>query len=1281
MKQQTVEQIIEMIRKNDSLSSMEKDELVHSLEVLTKYNVDLNQDERVKQLLTEGFQLVKEDDGKNREDKLLEKYGLTPDSTKEEIESVRDSIIDQLYTQLKATKYIDRAKSFKGEIARVNTEFDLILSRLDKRTHSGDLSKREVRQEKADVLADLTKFVNQLSEFAVETEKEDEIEDIKNDAFNYVYEGMSDDEIKSAQDDLNSHPINYASYGNNNKEYLEPVEYFPNTNIRKPRAQGPFESTEHYNSFLAEYYSRYDFSNPQPTPIEETTKFYADKYSYVKDEIQDYFDDVRKALANLRWFYNYSINTISENDKDIEFYKGKVANGTNTDEFNKYIDEANATNEALSEFISEYDEKLDSVNTILGSIYNEPSLVGDTSITIELTRTGDELTATVAPLVTLVDDENRKKYANYEVENDKKIPYEEYTFTLSNVTNKDLDDMLLEFVTNISEEGYTDIDIDTFRNSNVELIVDGEELVTPFEDFGLNALKALGLKDEKNFVERSTYKNDQKILKLIDAHKGIESDLEDRVERVEEEKEVFQGEIGEGMPTPEEQFKQATGEELDADKYEVKYDGATNEENDESYTPFTVVEKDIEEPQQEIPVEVPELREDAIHEWDPRLTEEQILDAISRDIYEPVGPEYEQFLSEIGLAPIVQEEPKEETSKFDLPLEGGMREATGEAHGPENDIQDYQYDFDNQVDVTDEANEAEVDESLIEENTEEPIEEASQTFADAEPLGLPLLDDEEEAEEVQTPEEVVEENYDTAPEENEEKVEDDGIEEDLPIEEPTEEEPEELNFDEELADDIDFDAFEGEDEFADYHSFEDETEADHYIEDEGYESIKSPVRNKLGELDDTPLTQEELHNYYKVTAVRRPKNFTKTIAAGVVGGALALFGILATNPIVTVGGLAVLSATAVANRKNLFRAVQKVKLKIIAKKNGARVLFGRDGIKMINADGERLTKEKARNIQDDIDRLINSRIDPELVPEVKLKNLEDAFIIGDDEDAYYTSTDNEDYLYKFYTGPRLTTKFESVGPDLDMFDDEEEEEVKEEVVEEPVQEEQAEEENVNQDLSEGEMESEEEQTPDDTKPFDEDYSEAALDFDPFEDEEVVDLEIKEPVQEETTSESTESEIDEIPEDTLWDNITKHNEETYKVDIDPYERNLADTLLILNRELDGHIKEDSEGLYIECDHPEKLALPEGYEYINGVGISNIDSNPERVVTIDVVNRIQYAQETPEVSEEVIESIISKYGNILGGINTEDIPNYFANESEYSYDEIAAAIDKYQSGRTK
>ena len=452
-----------------------------------------------------------------------------------------------------------------------------------------------------------------------------------------------------------------------------------------------------------------------------------------------------------------------------------------------------------------------------------------------------------------------------------------------------------------------------------------------------------------------------------------------------------------------------------------------------------------------------------------------------------------------------------------------------------------------------------------------------------------------------------------------------------------------------------------------------------YDEDEGYSDIEEPKKKlRLGELEDQTFTQEELHNFYKVTAVRKPKNFAKTVAAGIVGGAMALFGVLATHPLVAVGGSIALVGDVIANWKNVYRAIQKLKLKFIAKKNGARVLFGREGIKMINADGEELDREKAEDIQDDIDKLINSRFDPKYVPQVTLSNLEDSFIRQDDDEAYYTSSDIEDGLYKFYTEPRLTTKsskFESVGPKIDLMahDDEEKEKETEEAVEEPV-------EVPTEEAVEEPVEVPAEEAVEEKTDFANDYSENALDFDPFEDEDdVEDLVINEPVQEETQEAPASEAEEEIPEDVLFDNIVKNNNR-YAVEVDPYQRSLAEKLLILNHDLDGHIKEDSEGLFIECDNPEALVLPEGYEYIKGVGISNLDSNPDRIVTIDVVSKINYDQEN-NISQEVIDSIIAKYGDTLRGLNPEDIPTYFSNESEYSFDEIEAAINAYQAGKTK
>lgn len=52
--------------------------------------------------------------------------------------------------------------------------------------------------------------------------------------------------------------------------------------------------------------------------------------------------------------------------------------------------------------------------------------------------------------------------------------------------------------------------------------------------------------------------------------------------------------------------------------------------------------------------------------WHPKLTQEQIVYALEKDIYEPNGPEYNQFLMEMGLKPL--EEEKEIITPYPTPI-------------------------------------------------------------------------------------------------------------------------------------------------------------------------------------------------------------------------------------------------------------------------------------------------------------------------------------------------------------------------------------------------------------------------------------------------------------------------------------------------------------------------------------------------------------------------------------------------------------------------------------
>ena len=129
------------------------------------------------------------------------------------------------------------------------------------------------------------------------------------------------------------------------------------------------------------------------------------------------------------------------------------------------------------------------------------------------------------------------------------------------------------------------------------------------------------------------------------------------------------GEYGPGISRESEvlrvldDYERSTGRKLQEGEYEIKDDGAIDDGYDAPINRFSVVLKDVpekteepveetsgeeaEEPvQEEVKDENPNRRE---IRWASGLTEEQILDAMSRDIYEPVGQSYEQYLGELGI--------------------------------------------------------------------------------------------------------------------------------------------------------------------------------------------------------------------------------------------------------------------------------------------------------------------------------------------------------------------------------------------------------------------------------------------------------------------------------------------------------------------------------------------------------------------------------------------------------------------------------------------------------
>ncbi len=57
--------------------------------------------------------------------------------------------------------------------------------------------------------------------------------------------------------------------------------------------------------------------------------------------------------------------------------------------------------------------------------------------------------------------------------------------------------------------------------------------------------------------------------------------------------EIVRGTIGYGMPTPEEEFERVTGEVFDPEKYLIEWTGAENYGEDDTYTPYRIVRRQV----------------------------------------------------------------------------------------------------------------------------------------------------------------------------------------------------------------------------------------------------------------------------------------------------------------------------------------------------------------------------------------------------------------------------------------------------------------------------------------------------------------------------------------------------------------------------------------------------------------------------------------------------------------------------------------------------------------
>ena len=171
---------------------------------------------------------------------------------------------------------------------------------------------------------------------------------------------------------------------------------------------------------------------------------------------------------------------------------------------------------------------------------------------------------------------------------------------------------------------------------------------TPEEQERLKKDIVLGkydLEQVKSVLANYSYLKDEDVCLTINNVELTVGDFKERLAKLEpaqepemESVEIFSGDIGEGMPSVEEQFKQGTGIDFDPAKHEVVYDGAHDELNDEPFTPFTVVEKQ--------PVKEAELESDPFDQNEQTIEPEvelveEVVQPVEEVVEEVVEPEKE----------------------------------------------------------------------------------------------------------------------------------------------------------------------------------------------------------------------------------------------------------------------------------------------------------------------------------------------------------------------------------------------------------------------------------------------------------------------------------------------------------------------------------------------------------------------------------------------------------------------------------------------------------------
>ncbi|MCR4581806.1 MAG: hypothetical protein K5666_04765 [Bacilli bacterium] len=1051
MNEKTKQYVTSYIEKKYESDQSKKGIALRALDSIDFFEPNVKENQDIKTLIDHGTNYINEYSNPAVV-ALFDEYEISTSSTVEELTSKRDELLKNIQDRASATYYLGGFNKYLREYISTFRDFEQMIEYVNTK----ETTLEQDTEASTLTAASWAEFTTELKSEGNDARTTDE------NSSTYAYE--EDEEVER---------VNLGS------DTLIPIEYIEGTNIPKPRLRGKYETIDSYNNFLVSYFAKYNSDVLVPL-VEDDRNEYQKRLDIAIDSIKFYLDDLKSSLAELSSEYDRLIIERRETQEDIDYFKYKLKQtGKNVfiteDEISTY-ELLIATNEEkismFNEFINKYEATLDKVNELSYRLFGEKYLEGDKYFTLSLDITDIEKDGSLSPFMTIIDRESIKKFTNYTLDKDNnRVIKPRYVVSKDDIESTDYASLIESFIKKVDDENDDLLlDFDVIKNSNIRVIVGDSTYVIAFDkvnDFVKDAVKA-----KDNTLNAGDYTKTLSYPKINPAI--IEKDNEDSVVQSAPlaDDEVFVAHDAPVEPLPVEPVVEheatdpAVEQQIDELLQEVQEEQDNSQEIETPITKEEVEEKK-EETKNEVVVEPTietevtsqvEPTEDIL-EWDPRLTEEQILEALSRDIYEPVGDEYEQYLAELGLKPIKKE--KVEEVKEENPFENMTDEeisdeikalwekvlATGEEATPEEEDRFFALSKEQDRRKSLIGNTKHVVGSAVEEQVEEKNNEEEQTTEETNKVVDENDNKEQQVEQTETD---VQDNNGQQDEQKETDAQDNNGQQDDQTtqvddkqtdDQSTQVDDENKNEQqttdqikngnqttqvddnakneqqstvqtkqEEQTTQID-DQTKNEQQTTDQSKngdqttqVEDDAKNDQQTDDQAKKDDQTTqavdkTKNEQPKSEDTTSTEDGKtdKNMYKVVATRVPKNIKSTTIFGLL--ALGFFCLIEPPLGVALGSLSAGSA-ALLQIPNLESMLYKHKLNKIAKRNNVKFYYlsnGKIEVRTRDKKPRPLNAEELAKLQKEIDEKFNKKRDSEL-PRVTVDTLENAFIppFGDD---------------------------------------------------------------------------------------------------------------------------------------------------------------------------------------------------------------------------------------------------------------------------------------------